>query len=65
MDVKLWEGGLQSQEIKAIENIQKMFSSKPVSSRSKSARRGSMKASLRIRKRVAGFRFALSCPQSH
>ena len=35
MEVKLWEGGLQSQEIKAIESIQEAFSNKPNSNQPK------------------------------
>ena len=65
MEVKLWEGGLQSQEIKAIESIQEAFSAKPISSRSKSASSGSLKDQLRSLggnpilpwKGYAGFRF--------
>lgn len=47
MEVKLWEGGLQSQEIKAIESIQQAFSSKPNSNQPKVAGGGSLKDQLR------------------
>jgi serine/threonine protein kinase len=65
MDVKLWEGGLQSQEIKAIEAIEKTFSSKPISNQSKPAKSGSLQDQLRSIgassmfpwKGYAGFRF--------
>src|SRR5690554_346907 len=65
MEVKLWEGGLQSQEIKAIESIQEAFSNKPNSSQPKVAGGGSLKDQLRSLsgnpilpwKGYAGFRF--------
>lgn len=65
MDIKLWEGGLQSQEIKAIEAIQKTFSSKPIQQQKKPAKSGSLQDQLRSLgansmlpwKGYAGFRF--------
>lgn len=65
MDIKIWEGGLQSQEIKAIEEIQKAFSTKPISNQSKPAKSGSLQDQLRSLgansmfpwKGYAGFRF--------
>ncbi|WP_139127926.1 hypothetical protein [Aeromonas caviae] len=47
MEVKLWEGGLQSQEIKAIEAIQKAFSTKSIVGQSKPATSGSLQDQLR------------------
>lgn len=46
MEVKLWEGGLQSQEIKAIESIQEAFSNKQKSNQSKATGGGSLKDQL-------------------
>src|SRR5690606_18192844 len=65
MEVKLWEGGLQSQEINAIEAIEKTFSTKPISNQSKPAKSGSLQDQLRSIgassmfpwKGYAGFRF--------
>lgn len=65
MEVKLWEGGLQSQEIKAIEAIQKAFSTKSIVGQSKPATSGSLQDQLRSLggksmlpwKGYAGFRF--------
>lgn len=62
MKVELWEGGLQSQEIKAIETIQKTFSELPIE---KNSRGGSLKDQLSVIKGnpifpwkgYAGFRF--------
>lgn len=65
MEVKLWEGGLQSQEVKAIEAIQKAFSAQHLSNHSKPAKIGSLQDQLRSLgassifpwKGYAGFRF--------
>lgn len=65
MEIKLWEGGLQSQEIKAIEAIQKAFSTKPISTQSRRAKSGSLQDQLKSIgassmfpwKGYAGFRF--------
>lgn len=65
MDVKIWDGGLQSQEIKAIDAIQKAFSTLPNSSQSKPTKSGSIGdqlSGLRTNsifpwKGYAGFRF--------
>ena len=46
MKIQLWEGGLQSQEIKAIDAIQKAFSAKGIA-KSKPARSGSIQDQLR------------------
>lgn len=65
MEVKLWEGGLQSQEIKAIEAIQEAFSPGQVLGKSKPQTGGSLHAQIRDLglkgmfpwKGYAGFRF--------
>lgn len=65
MEVKRWEGGLQIQEISAIEKIQQAFSTKPLDQKSKSTHSGSFKDQLRSLganpilpwKGYAGFRF--------
>tara|TARA_R110001583_G_scaffold195536_1_gene375633 strand:- start:4637 stop:9625 length:4989 start_codon:yes stop_codon:yes gene_type:complete len=66
MEVKLWEGGLQAQEISAIEKIQRAFSTKPIEQKSKPGKQGgSLKDQLRSLavnpilpwKGYAGFRF--------
>jgi len=65
MEVKLWEGGLQSQEIKAIEAIQEAFSPGQISSKSKPKGGGSLQDQMRGLglkgmfpwKGYAGFRF--------
>lgn len=65
MDVKLWDGGLQSQEINAIVAIQKVFSTSAISTQSKPAKSGSLQDQLRSIgassmfpwKGYAGFRF--------
>jgi len=65
MEVKLWEGGLQSQEIRAIEAIEQAFSTKPISNQSTPAKSGSLQDQLRSLgassmfpwKGYAGFRF--------
>jgi serine/threonine protein kinase len=65
MEVKIWDGGLQSQEIKAIDAIQKAFSAMPNSSQSKPSKSGSIRDqlgglganSILPWKGYAGFRF--------
>jgi serine/threonine protein kinase len=46
MEVKIWDGGLQSQEIKSIAAIQTAFSPMPISSQSKPAKSGSIRDQL-------------------
>ena len=65
MEVKLWEGGLQSQEIKAIEIIQEAFSPDPISGKSRPKSGSSLQDQMRGLglkgmfpwKGYAGFRF--------
>lgn len=66
MEVKLWEGGLQSQEIKAIEAIEKAFTQKLPNAKLKPVKGGTIKDQLNASgisnsmfpwKGYAGFRF--------
>jgi hypothetical protein len=67
LEVKVWEGGLQSQEIEAIEKIKQAFSEKSsATEKNKSNRGGSLQDQLRAKtgkdamfpwKGYAGFRF--------